>query len=133
MNSIIKELFEKKLYEIATRLNVDIAYDNISFNPQGIIYLKSHLLPAKTTTFDLAQTTRVFEGIYQVSIVVPVNTGLSKANSIVSDIISSFQINTELIKDNFIVYVNSVPSAYSAIQDKTTYTIPISINYRADI
>ncbi|MCX8642956.1 hypothetical protein J3U51_04240 [Gilliamella sp. B3781] len=47
-------------------------------------------------------------------------------------IIAHFPLNLELKKDNFALYINFVPSAYPTITDKTTYTIPVSMNYLAD-
>ena len=132
MISTISELLESHLYTIANQLNLQIVYENIAATPNDEIYLKSNILPAITTSFDLDGESRIYKGVYQVSVVAPINTGKSRSQQIVESIIKHFQLNTELIKDNFSLYINSVPSAYPAITDKTTYTIPISMNYRAD-
>jgi len=130
--STISELLESHLYTIANQLNLQIVYENIEATPNDEIYLKSNILPAITTSFDLDGESRIYKGVYQISVVAPINTGKSRSQQIVESIIKHFQLNTELIKDNFSLYINSVPSAYPAITDKTTYTIPISMNYRAD-
>ncbi|KES16373.1 hypothetical protein GASC598P17_010950 [Gilliamella apis SCGC AB-598-P17] len=132
MISTISELLESHLYTIANQLNLQIVYENIEATPNDEIYLKSNILPAITTSFDLDGESRIYKGVYQISVVAPINTGKSRSQQIVESIIKHFQLNTELIKDNFSLYINSVPSAYPAITDKTTYTIPISMNYRAD-
>jgi hypothetical protein len=130
--STISELLESHLNIIANRLNLPIIYENIEAAPNDEIYLKSTVLPAMTTSFDLAGNSRIYKGVYQVSIVAPINTGKSRSQQISEAIIKHFQLNTELTKDNFSLYINSIPSVYPAITDKTTYTIPISMNYRAD-
>jgi len=130
--TIISELLESHLYTIANQLNLQIVYENIAATPNDEIYLKSNILPAITTSFDLDGESRIYKGVYQVSVVAPINTGKSRSQQIVESIIKHFQLNLELKKGNLSLYINSVPSAYPAITDKTTYTIPISMNYRAD-
>ena len=132
MISTISELLESHLYTIANQLNLQIVYENIEATPNDEIYLKSNILPAITTSFDLDGESRIYKGVYQVSVVAPINTGKSRSQQIVESIIKHFQLNLELKKGTFSLYINSVPSAYPAITDKTTYTIPISMNYRAD-
>ncbi|PXY91419.1 phage tail terminator-like protein [Gilliamella apis] len=132
MISTISELLESHLYTIANQLNLQIVYKNIAATPNDEIYLKSNILPAITTCFDLDGESRIYKGVYQVSVVAPINTGKSRSQQIVESIIKHFQLNLELKKGTFSLYINSVPSAYPAITDKTTYTIPISMNYRAD-
>lgn len=132
MISTISELLESHLYTIANQLNLQIVYENIEATPNDEIYLKSNILPAITTSFDLDGESRIYKGVYQVSVVAPINTGKSRSQQIVESIIKHFQLNLELKKGNLLLYINSVPSAYPAITDKTTYTIPISMNYRAD-
>ena len=132
MNSIISELLESHLQIIATELNLQIVYENIEATPNDEIYLKSNILSAMTACFDLEGESQIYQGVYQVSVVAPINTGKSRSQQIVESIIKHFQLNLELKKGNLLLYINSVPSAYPAITDKTTYTIPISMNYRAD-
>ena len=132
MISTISELLESHLYTIANQLNLQIVYENIAATPNDEIYLKSNILPAITTSFDLDGESRIYKGVYQISVVAPINTGKSSSQQIVESIIKHFQLNLELKKGTFSLYINSVPSAYPAITDKTTYTIPISMNYRAD-
>ena len=132
MISTISELLESHLYTIANQLNLQIVYENIEATPNDEIYLKSNILPAITTCVDLDGESRIYKGIYQVSVVAPINAGKSRSQQIVESIIKHFQLNIELKKSAFSLYINSVPSAYPAITDKTTYTIPISMNYRAD-
>ncbi|WP_081297818.1 MULTISPECIES: DUF4128 domain-containing protein [unclassified Gilliamella] len=132
MISTISELLESHLDIIANQLGLPIIYENIEATPNDEIYLKSNVLPAITTSFDLGGNSRIYKGVYQVSVVAPINTGKSHSQQISEAIIRHFKLNTELTKDNFSLYINSIPSVYPAITDKTTYTIPISMNYRAD-
>jgi len=42
-------------------------------------------------------------------------------------------VNQEVPGDGFTVWVTSPPAIYSGIPDGVSYSIPVSINYRADI
>ena len=132
MITIISELLESHLSTISNRLNLQIVYENIEATPNDEIYLKSNILPAITTSFDLESESRIYKGVYQISVVAPINTGKSRSQQIVESIIKHFPPNLELMRGSLALYINSVPSAYPAITDKTTYTIPISMDYRAD-
>ena len=132
MISTISELLESHLDIIAKRLGLPIIYENIGATPNDEIYLKSNILPAVTTAFDIDGSSRIYKGVYQISVVAPINTGKSRSQKIAEAIIQHFPLNLELTSHNFSLYINSVPSVYPAITDKTTYTIPVSMNYRAD-
>lgn len=132
MNSVISELLEMHLDIIAKKLEIPIIYENFEPKSNDEMYLKSTILPALTTSLDLEGKSRIYTGEFQVSIVAPVNTGKSKSLQISDMIIKHFPPNLELSKNKFSLYINSIPSVCPAILDKTTYTVPISMNYRAD-
>lgn len=132
MNTVISELLESHLEIIAKELEIPIFYENIEPIANSEIYLKSTILPALTTSLDLDEKSRIYYGEFQVSVVVPVNTGKLRSLQISDMIIKHFPPNLALTKDDFSLYINSIPSICPAILDKTTYTVPISMNYRAD-
>lgn len=44
-----------------------------------------------------------------------------------------FANGTEMEGEGFVCYVTGEPAQYAGIVTPTTYTIPVSLNYRADI
>jgi len=133
MISKIAHLLEEHLQTFATQENLQVVYENIKVKPENEIYLICNILPGITTNFDLEGKLRTYKGVFQVSVVTPINTGKESVHSIVDAIIEHFPLNLELKQDNFSLYINSIPSAYPVVKEKSTYTIPISMNYRADI
>lgn len=132
MIDVITELLEKRLAALASELNLPVAYENVRFEDVDSTYLRAFTMPANTDSFDLEGETRVYQGIFQVNIVATAEIGKSASQSIAKAIAERFDYNTEMIEGDFTLYINSVPRIYTAITDETTYTIPVSMNYRAD-
>lgn len=128
----ITQLFETKLAVVASALNLKIAMENIVFEPDKNIYLRSHVLPASTDVIDLAGTMKVYKGVFQVDIVAPAGTGKTKAGNIADSIIEAFPNNLELSEREFTVWIDGEPNRMRALSDSTRYLIPVSIDYRAN-
>lgn len=128
----ITQLFETKLDVVASALNLEIAMENIVFEPDKNIYLRSHILPASTDVIDLAGTMKVYKGVFQVDIVAPAGTGKTKAGNIADSIIEAFPNNLELSEREFTVWIDGEPNRMRALSDSTRYLIPVSIDYRAN-
>lgn len=128
----ITQLFETKLAVVASALNLKIAMENIVFEPNKNIYLRSHILPASTDVIDLAGTMKVYKGVFQVDIVAPAGTGKTKAGNIADIIIEAFPNNLELSEREFTVWIDGEPNRMRALSDSTRYLIPVSIDYRAN-
>ncbi|WP_254052041.1 phage tail terminator-like protein [Candidatus Fukatsuia symbiotica] len=47
----------------------------MQFSDTGSLYLQSHLLPASTECLDLAQVSRVYHGVYQMTLCAPMGSG----------------------------------------------------------
>lgn len=73
-----------------------MAWENAAFTPPTGPYLRAFLLPATTTGIDLAGVGRTYRGIYQVTVVCPINTGPGAAESIADEIAALFPLNTRL-------------------------------------
>lgn len=128
----ITQLFETKLAVVASALNLKIAMENIVFEPDKNIYLRSHILPARTDVIDLAGTMKVYKGVFQVDIVAPAGTGKTKAGNIADSIIEAFPNNLELSEREFTVWIDGEPNRMRALSDSMRYLIPVSIDYRAN-
>jgi len=129
----ITQLLEARLSEWAEAQGLQVAFDNIGFSPPDGIYLESHVMPATTTAIDLSRQAKVFRGVYQINVIAPAGTGKSAGGSIAEELIDLFPENQEMSDGKLTCFINSVPSAFAGISSDTSYTIPVSMSYRADI
>lgn len=132
MISTISALLESHLDIIAKKLNLPVFDENSEILSHSDIYLRTYILPEVTTSVDSEGKLKVYRGVYQISVVAPINSGKLRSQQISDDIIQHFPLNLELTSPNFSLYVNSIPSVYPAKMDNACYTLPISFNYRAD-
>ncbi|MFU2317795.1 DUF4128 domain-containing protein [Rahnella sp. PCH160] len=130
---VITQLLEARLGEWAEAQGLQVAFDNIGFSPPDGIYLESHVMPATTAAIDLSRQAMVFRGVYQINIIAPAGTGKSAGGLIAEQLIQLFPENQEMSDVGLTCYINSVPSAFAGISTETSYTIPVSMSYRADI
>lgn len=113
---------------------VRVAWDNIQFDPPSDgLYLISHDMPAQPYSIDMAGGCRVHPGVYQVTVVAPAGGGKSQAKVLARRVAGLFPENQEIPGDGFTAWVTSPPAIFSGIADGVSYSIPVSINYRADI
>lgn len=110
-----------------------VAYENVPFTPtSGETYLKAYLLPATTAAPDLAGTVTTYRGVFQVSVVVPINKGAGAALGIADELAALFVVNARLTASGFTVQQIAPCSVAPALQDDTNYIVPVSFQYRAD-
>lgn len=110
-----------------------IQYENVPFTPvTGETYLKAYLLPATTTSEDLAGDLTTYRGVFQVSVVAPINAGPGVANGIADEIAAQFYTNLTLTLTGFMVQQITPCSVAPALQDESHYIVPVSFEYRAD-
>ncbi|WP_075180583.1 phage tail terminator-like protein [Pantoea sp. 1.19] len=126
-------LLEARLGEWADAQGLPVAYDNIAFDPPRGIYLTSHDMPASPYAIDLSQRCKVFMGVYQINVVIPAAQGRAEGRAIAAQIEALFANGTEVQGEGFICYVSGEPAQYAGISTDNAWTIPVSINYRADI
>lgn len=113
---------------------VPVAWDNIQFEPPTDgLYLISHDMPARPYSIDLAGECRVYPGVYQVSVVAPAGNGKAQARTLARRVAELFMENEEIPGDGFSAWVTSPPAIYPGVPDGVSFTVPVSINYRADI
>ncbi|MFC2189631.1 DUF4128 domain-containing protein [Enterobacter hormaechei] len=129
----IAELLESRLADIARGIGMPVAWPNIAFEPPDEVpYGRVYMLPAQTVGQDFAGQLRTYQGIFQVNIVAPAGIGISKARTFASTIAGGFPEGLVLIDSDFSVYINGPPQIRQPIQDENNFTIPVSMQYRAD-
>jgi hypothetical protein len=110
-----------------------VAYENAAFTPAtGETYLACYLLPALTTSEDLEGAHRGYRGVFQVSIVAPLNIGPGAADGIAAELDTLFPVNGSYTSGSVTVQVTTPASVATAITDESNYTVPVSFQYRAD-
>lgn len=132
--TLITHLLETKLAAIASSLGLEIAMENIPFKPKDsrAVYLRPHILPAKTLGIDIAGALQVFRGVFQVDVVAPAGSGKTKAGEVADSILKAFPAGLELTSGEFTAYIESVPYRMRPLPSDTRYLIPVNIDYRAD-
>ena len=132
--TLIRAAFESRLatWAAAQSPALPIAYENVPFTQPDGPYLKSYLLPAKTTSETLDRLHRHYMGVYQVSLVMPQSTGPGAAQLLVSALDALFPIQTPLLQGGISVVILQPMSAGPSIPDDNNYVIAVSCQYRAD-
>ncbi|MGX7353303.1 phage tail terminator-like protein [Citrobacter sp. ESY80] len=140
----IAELLESRVAIIAESLGLPIAWPNIAFTPpDDAPYGRVYVLPAQTVGQDLEGQLRTYQGILQLNIIAPAGSGVTLARGLTKSIADAFPEGLPLVDGNLTVYINGPPQVRQPIQDRPTsapngssgsitYTIPVSMQYRAD-
>lgn len=109
-----------------------VAWENSPFTPlQAETYLRAFVLPADTEGLDLSGTVRGFVGVFQVSIVIPLNVGTRAAALIVDEIATLFPVNGRYTSGSVTTQIITPASAAVGFQDEASYLVPVSFEYRA--
>jgi hypothetical protein len=130
---LIRSLYEQHLAAWAAARSLPVAWQNVPFTPPTSgLYLRAFLLPATTDSLDLEGAHRLYTGVFQVSIVAPSGQGSGAAEQLAADLATEFPLNLRLSSGGFTVLTISPCSQGPAIQDSSSYVIPVSFRYRAD-
>lgn len=126
---------------IETRLNtwagtctpaLPVAWENVPLAQPTTTYLRAFLLPANTAGIDLAGAGRTYTGIYQITVVAPINTGPGPAEAVADEIAALFPLNLRLSVAGLTLQVIKPVTAAQGMQDGDRYTVPVYFTYRAD-
>lgn len=109
-----------------------IAWENVPFSQPTSAYLRAFLLPAATTGPDLAGVARTYRGVYQVSVVAPINSGPGVAEGIADEIAALFPLNARFTVPGLTLQIITPVTAAQGAQDSTNFIVPVSFGYRAD-
>lgn len=130
----VRAILESRLATWAASKPIRVQYENVPFTPQaGETHLRASLLPAETISVDLKGDHRGYRGVFQVSIVRPINSGSGPALDIAAELNQQFPVNGRYTNGAVTVQVITPASAAPALQDESTYIVPVSFQYRADV
>ena len=131
----IRSLFEARLADWAKlkKPALRIAFQNASFTPAANeTYLRAFLMPAETGSDDLAGEHRVYSGLFQITIVTPAGGGSGAGEGLADELAALFPLNTRLSRDDLTVLVMTPVEPGPQQQEDTSFSLPVSFQYRAD-
>ena len=134
----IRNTFEAIIETWALTKNLPVSFENIEFDPEIYeSFVVSQLSPVITRSLTLYGADHTeYQGIYQVSVVVPVGEGVGRANALAQGIKSLFPIYQPITVDavpSFKVIPITPVTVMDGVTGKTKYTLPIFFRYRADV
>ncbi|UAN43839.1 DUF4128 domain-containing protein [Serratia sp. JSRIV001] len=129
----IAALLEACLGQWADAHDIPVAWENTPMDPPDGLYLQAYAMPATTTAIDLAEKLHVLPGVWQINVVAPAGDGIGPARDLADQISALFPLGMMLTEGGLTCYISTPPTVYRGITTDTRYTIPVSMNYRADI
>jgi uncharacterized protein DUF4128 len=133
--ALISELIEKRVIAWADKNEIPLAIRNVSFVPPSEgTYARLFDLPAPTTSSFLDGAHRAYLGVYQVSLVCPVDKGAGPGRTLGMSLSKEFPVNLVLSKGTFKLQIISPVSLGPIIDDteNARSVQPCSFQYRAD-
>lgn len=110
-----------------------VSYENVPADPAvSATTLRAFLLPAPTTSEDLAGAHRAYRGVFQVSVIAPINAGPGAAVGIADELAALFALNGRYTSGSVTVQITAPAAVAPALQEPDAYIVPVSIAYRAD-
>lgn len=127
----IRAAFEKRLNDWAKAQSppIPVAFENVAFIPPASLYVRAFLLSGETQNPSLGGSHQRRIGLFQVSVVAPVNGGARPAETVAEALEALFPRGLTVGP----AQVDTTPSIAPALSDGERYTVPVSIRYRADI
>lgn len=131
--AIVRRAFETRLktWADAQVPAIPVAWENVPFVPPTGRYIRAFLLPARTDSQTLDRDHRLYQGVFQVSLVMPLNTGAGGAESLAASLDAAF--DASFTQDGLRVYLLSPMSAAPAISEPNYFVVPVSAEYRSDV
>ena len=133
-NKVCRSLVEAKLsaWAAARSPALAVAWENVPFTPPAGVYLRGFLLPATTMAPDLEGALRTLRGVYQISVMAPINVGPGVAEGIAGELEAVFPLNQRLTGSGLVLQIITPVTAAQGAQDADRFVLPVSFQYRAD-
>ncbi|WP_426269143.1 phage tail terminator-like protein [Dyella kyungheensis] len=133
-NKLCRRAIETQLsaWAAARAPALQVAFENVPFTPPAGAYLRGFLLPARTSSQDLAGAHREYSGVYQVSVVAPLNAGPGAAEGIADELATLFPLNQRIAVPGLTLQIVTPVTAAQGAPDSVSFIVPVSFEYRAD-
>lgn len=125
-----RRAIEVKLDAWADSQGLMVAHGAEPFDkPEGQVYLRAFLLPASTTSRYLNSEAIEYRGVYQISIVSPVNEAIGTPEGVVDQLAALFPVDSALSRAGFDGIVIQPVDQGPTITEPDVYTVPVRFSY----
>nr|WP_315446150.1 phage tail terminator-like protein [uncultured Pseudomonas sp.] len=134
-HNLIASIYEARLIAWAKALPVPlkVVVENEAYTPVAdATYLRAYTLPADTASNTLGGDHRLYTGVFQVSIVTPSGKFRGAAGALADQITMLFPLYERNTKGALTVVTMTPVDQGPGMPDNTTFTVPVSFQYRAD-
>lgn len=111
---------------------ISVAWENVTFSP-GSRYVRANLLPAQTISLDLLGKHRRYQGLLQVTLVMPQGAGMGATEALVSSLEALYPQHAWFTAGGLSVQIVRPMSAASGIPGDGDVSVPVTCRYQADI
>lgn len=135
-NGIEAKIFNALAYHMSQLVfspSIPVAWPNVAFVPPASNkWIRFHEIPAQTLPLSVDDRgANQHQGLAQISVFWPLNTGLVQPNEIASSIISHFKRGTRISRESIVVEITQASRSAALYEDRVM--IPVTINYRSFI
>lgn len=130
--ALVRRAFEVPLAAFAQAQGFAVSFDNVTFTPPPGMHLRAYLIPAGTSSDDLAGKHRRFEGTFQVTVMAPAGHGAGPGQAVADQIAALFPLDTPLVVDGQRVVLLTPMSQARPDPGPQWFGIPLSCAYRLD-
>lgn len=137
-HSLIRKAFNDIVRAYGESKGYPVFIENISGSPSGTSpYLKTFILPASTTSNTLGGDHKRYIGVYQVTIVIPIDSGTGLVTQISEELQELFpvygRVGFDPSKPDNAVTITSPLQMFSGTAEEGVFYTPTSFYYRTDI
>jgi hypothetical protein len=130
-DALIAQAFEftLKTWADAQTPAIPVAWENVSFTPPAGRYVRANLIPNHASHLFFDGTGRSLQGIFQVSLCMPIGTGAGAARTLVDSLDAAFAIT--ITAGGLRIWLTSPISAAPPIEHPDRFIVPVSAYYKA--
>lgn len=130
---LVRKVLENTAAVWATASGLTVAWENVSFAPLVTApYARSSLIPGRTISHMLDGSHRAYIGVYQITLVLPRNTGPKMLEDLASSLDQYFTTSAPLVDGSTKVFITNPMSVGPANPESDLYEVPVSCTYRSD-
>lgn len=112
---------------------IPVAWENVTFTPPTTRHIRAFILPAETQSLDLLGKHRGFRGIFQVSLCMPIGTGMKATETLVNALDVLFARASYFTAGGVRTQIVTPMSASTPLQSDGFIITPVSCQYLAHV
>lgn len=127
----IRAAFESRLATWAASKALPVVWQNVGAGNMTGEHLRAFLLPANTTSLDLAGQHRGYRGLFQVSIYTAPGVGSGRAELLARELDELFPVALRMLRAGITVQVMTPMAQRPAQQETDWFHLPVDCRYAA--